>query len=128
MSSDDDLPPSSQRAPRSKMTDSVTPVESESEPDDAEEEETKVNRSYARPRVNWVRKLTINKGEMDEDEAKERINAEARAFMESSRLYKLPGQKTNAADCGFWKLVRDWVVRRGKNTGDVIQVPTLTSI
>ena len=42
MSSDDDLPPSSQRAPRSKMTDSVTPVESESEPDDAEEGEKKV--------------------------------------------------------------------------------------
>ena len=62
MSSDDDLLSPSQHAPRSKMTDPVTPDESESEPDDAEEEEMKVNHSYACPRVNWVRKLTINKG------------------------------------------------------------------
>ncbi len=71
MSSDDELPPPSQRAPRSKKTAPATPDESESDPDDSEEEEKKVNRSYARLRVNWVRKLTINKGEMDEDEAKE---------------------------------------------------------
>ena len=100
MSSDDELPPRSQRALRSKPTAPVTPIGSESDPDDAEEEEKTVNHSYARPRVNWVRKLTINKGEMDEDEAKERINAAARAFMESSGLYKLPGQRTNAPDCG----------------------------
>jgi hypothetical protein len=62
MSSNDELPSPSQRALRSKMTAPVSPVESESEPDDAKEEETKVNRSYARPRINWVRKLTINKG------------------------------------------------------------------
>ena len=72
MSSDDELPSPSPRAPSSKMTAPATPDESESEPDDAEEEETKVNRSYALPRVNWVRKLTINKCEMDEDEAKEK--------------------------------------------------------
>ncbi len=101
MSSDDELPPSSQRAPSSKKTAPATPDESESDPDDAEEEETKVNRSYAHPRVNWVRKLTIHKGEMDDDEAKDKIAAGAREFMESSGLYKLQGQKTNAADCGL---------------------------
>ena len=62
-----------------------------------------MNHSYAHTRIMWVWKLTINKGEMDEDEAKKRINAAARAFMESSGLYKLPGQKTNATDCGLWK-------------------------
>ncbi len=104
MSSDDELPPPSQRAPRSKKTAPATPDESESDPDDAEEVEKTVNHSYARPRVNWERKLTINKGEMDDDEAKEDINAGAREFMESSWLYKLQGQKTNATDCGLWLL------------------------
>ncbi len=67
MSSDDELPPESQRAPRSKLTAPVT-----SDPDDAEVEEKKVDHSYARFRIMWARKLTINKGEMDDDEAKEK--------------------------------------------------------
>ena len=71
MSSDDELPPPSQRGPRSKKTAPATPDESESDPDYVEEVEKTVNRSYARPRIMWVRKLTINKGEMDYDEAKE---------------------------------------------------------
>ena len=95
MSSDDELPSPSQRAPRSKKTAPATPDEFESASDDAKEVETKVNRSYARLRVNWVRKLTMNKVKMDDDEAKEKINAGAREFMESSGLYKLPGQKNN---------------------------------
>ena len=125
MSSEEELPSPSPRAPRSKKTAPATPDESESDPDDAEEVEKKVNRSYARPRVNWVRKLTINKGEMDEDEAKERINAAARAFMESSGLYKLPGQKTNATDCGLWKLVRDWWCDGGKTRVMLYKCPLL---
>ncbi len=43
-----------------------------------------MNHSYARPRIMWVRRLAINKGEMNDDEAKEKIAAGARAFMESS--------------------------------------------
>ena len=109
MSSDDE-----DVAPRSKPTATVTPEGSESEPDDAEEEEKKVNRSYARTRVKWVRMLTINKGEMDEDEIKEKISAGARAFMESSGLYKLPGHKSNETDCGLWKRARDWWCDGGK--------------
>ena len=58
--------------------------------------------------------LTINKGEMDEDEIKEKISAGARAFMESSGLYKLPGHKSNETDCGLWKRVRDWWCDGGK--------------
>ncbi len=72
MSSDDELQPPSQRAPSSKKTALATPDESKSDPDGAEEEEKTVNCSYARSRVNWVRKLTINKGKMDEDEVKEK--------------------------------------------------------
>ena len=101
MSSDDELPPRSQRALRSKPTAPVTPIGSKSDPDDAEEVETKVNRSYARPRVNWVRKLTINKGKMYDDERKEILAAGARAFMESSWLYTLPGHKSCETDCGL---------------------------
>ncbi len=77
-SSDDELPPPAQHAQRSKKTAPATPDESESDPDDAKEEEKKVNCSYARPRVMWVRKLTINQGDMDEDEANEKIAAGAR--------------------------------------------------
>ncbi len=51
MISDDELLPESLRAPRSKPTAPVTPDGSESDPDDAEEEEKKVDRSYARPRI-----------------------------------------------------------------------------
>ena len=69
MSSDDEFPPESQRSPRSKPTAPVTPDGSKSDPDDAEEEKKKVDCSYARPRIQWVRMLTINKGEMDDDEA-----------------------------------------------------------
>jgi hypothetical protein len=114
MSSDEELSPESQCFPRSKPTAPVTPDESESDPDDAEEEEKNVDHSYARPRIMWVRKLTINKGEMDDDEAKEKIAGGARAFMESSGLFKLPGQRTNATDCGLWKLGRDWWCYGGK--------------
>jgi hypothetical protein len=116
MSSNDELPPESQRAPRSKSTAHVTPDRSESDLDDAEEEEKKVDRSYARPRIMWMKKLTINKVEMDDDEAKEKIAGGARAFMESSGRFKLPGQRTNATDCGFklWKLGRDWWCNEGK--------------
>ena len=42
MSSDDELPPRSQRALCSKPTAPVTPIGSESDPDDVEEEEKKV--------------------------------------------------------------------------------------
>jgi hypothetical protein len=38
---------------------------------------------------------TINKGEMDDDEAKEKIAAGVRAFMESSRLFKLTGVRVS---------------------------------
>ncbi len=55
-----------------------------------------------------MRKLTINKGEMDDEEAKEKNAGGARAFMESSGLFKLPGQRTNATGCGLWKLGGDW--------------------
>ncbi len=42
---------------------------------------------------------------MDDDERKEIIAAGARAFMELSWLYKLPGHKSCESDCGLWKLV-----------------------
>ncbi len=87
MSSDDELPPRSQRAQQSKPTAHVTPIGSESDPDDAEEEEKKVGHSYARPRIQWNRNITINKGTMDDDERKETIPAGARPFMKSSRFY-----------------------------------------
>ena len=87
MSSENALPPRSQRALRSKPTAPVTPIGSESDPDDAEEEEKKVDHSYARRRAQWDRMITINKGKMDDDERKEIIAAGARAFMESSGLY-----------------------------------------
>ncbi len=53
----------------------------------------------------------IDKGKM----AKEKNAAGARAFMESSGLYKLQGQKTNATDCGLWKLVMDWWCYSGES-------------
>jgi hypothetical protein len=53
---------------------------------------------------------------MDDDEAKEKIAGGARAFMESSGLFKLPVQRTNAIDCGLWKLGRDWWCDGGKTT------------
>ncbi len=112
MSSDDELPPPSQRAPRSKKTAPATPDGSELDPDDAEEVEKTVNRSYARPRIMWVRKLTINKGEMDDDEAKEKIAAGSRAFMESSGLYKLPGQKNKRHRLWFVEPCEGLVVLR----------------
>ncbi len=57
-----------------------------------------------------------NNGEMDDDKAKEKVAAGARAFMpvELSGLYKLQGQRTNATDCGLWKLGRDWWCDGGK--------------
>ena len=80
MSSDDELLPRLQRALRSKPSAPVTPIGSESDPDDAEEEEKKVDHSYARPRVQWDRMIMINKGGMDDDERKEIIAAGARAL------------------------------------------------
>ena len=80
MSSDDELPPRLQRALRSKPSAPVTPTGSESDPYDAEEEEKKVDHSYARSRVQWDRMITINKGKMDDDERKEIIAAGARAL------------------------------------------------
>ncbi len=65
--SDDELPPRSQRAPRSKPTAPVTPIGSESDHDDAEEVEMKVDCSYSRPRIQWDRIIAINKGEMDDE-------------------------------------------------------------
>ena len=59
------------RALRSKPTAPVTPIGSKSDPDDAEEEEKKVDHSYARPRIQWDRIITINKGEMNDDEKKD---------------------------------------------------------
>ncbi len=82
--SSDELPPRSQRALRSKKTAPVTPDGSESDPDDAEEVEKKADHSCARPRIQWDRIITINKGEIDDDESKEIIAAEAHAFMESA--------------------------------------------
>ncbi len=80
MSSDNKLPPRSQRTLRSKPTAPVTPIGSESDPDDAEEEERwcwekKVDHSYACPRIQWDRMITINKVKMDDDERKEIIAA-----------------------------------------------------
>ncbi len=94
MSSDDELLRRSQRALCSKKTAPVTPDGSKSDPDDAEEVEKKVDHSYECPGIQWDRIITINKGEMDDDERKEIIAAGARAFMESSGLYKLPGHKS----------------------------------
>jgi hypothetical protein len=71
-----------QRAPRSKPPAPVTPDGSEPEPEDVEVEEKKVDSIQARLRVQWVKRLTINKGEMDDDERKEKIAAGARVFME----------------------------------------------
>ncbi len=51
---------------------------------------------------------------MDDDEAKEKNTAGASTFMESSRLFKLQGQKTNVTDCGLWKLGSDWWCNGGK--------------
>ncbi len=82
MSSDDDVLSRSKRALRSKSTAPVTPIESETESDDEEGKENKVDRSYARPRIHWNRIITINKGECDDDERKERIAAGARVFMD----------------------------------------------
>jgi hypothetical protein len=123
MSSDDELPPRLQRALRSKPSAPVTPIGSESDPYDAEEEEKKVDHSYARSRVQWDRMITINKGEMDDDERKEISAAGARAFMESSGLYKLPGHKSCETDCGLWKLVRDWWSDNGKTQVWVYKCP-----
>ena len=67
MSSNDELPLRSQCALHSKPLAPVTPIGSESDLDDAKEEEKKVDHSYARPRVQWDRMITINKGEMDDD-------------------------------------------------------------
>ena len=70
MSSDDGRPPRLQRALRSKPTAPVTPIGSESDSDDAEEVETKVDCSNERPGIQWDRIITINKGKMDDDESK----------------------------------------------------------
>jgi hypothetical protein len=79
MSSNDELLSLSQRAMCSKPTAPVTPIGSESDPDDAEKKK-KVDHSYARPRIQWDKMITINKGKMDDDERKEIIAAGARAF------------------------------------------------
>ncbi len=60
---------------------------------------------------------------MDDDERKEIIAAGARAFMESSGLYKLPGHKSRETDCSLWKLVRDGWCDNGKNQIWVYKCP-----
>ncbi len=60
----------------------------------------------------------ITKGpdaEMDDDQRNARILDGARAFMESSTLYKLPGHKPNATDLGMWKLVKQWPTDEGQS-------------
>ncbi len=47
----------------------------------------------------------------------------ARAFMESSGIYKLQDQKTNATDCGLWKLGRDWWCYSGKTRVMLYKLP-----
>jgi hypothetical protein len=41
---------------------------------------------------------------MDDDQRNTRILAAPREFMESIKLYRLPGHKLNATDLGMWKL------------------------
>ncbi len=85
----------------------VTPIGSESDDDDVVKKKTP---KYKRPRVKWDRVLSISKGqgaEMDDDESNALILAAAREFMESSKLYKLPGHKSNATNLGMWKLAKE---------------------
>jgi hypothetical protein len=68
MCSDEDIPPRTQRASGFHPPAPVIPNGSESDPD-ADDEEKKVDRSYVRPRIQWDRNITMNKGasEMDDD-------------------------------------------------------------
>ncbi len=140
MSSDDELPHPSQRAPRSKKTAPATPDESKSDPNDAEEVEKTVNRGNARPRIMWVRKLTITKARWMVMKQKRKLLLEPvhkctginRALhcywspcinaRESIGLYKV------ATDCGLWTLVRDWWCDGGKTRVFFTQVPSFQSI
>ncbi len=85
----------------------VTPIESESDGDDVVKKKTP---SYKRPGVKWDVGLTFSKGldaKRDDDERNSRILAVAWELMESSKLYKLPGHKSNATDLGMWNSQRN---------------------
>jgi hypothetical protein len=93
-------------ASSSKDHSPVTPIGPESDGDDGVK---KKGPKYKRPRVNWERVLSITKGpeaEMDNDDRNAWILDTASELMESSKLYKLQGHKSNATDLGMWKLVK----------------------
>ena len=109
-SSDEEVQSPELGASSSKHRPPVTPMVSESDEDDYDDVKKKTPK-YKRPRVKWETVLTITKGpdaEMDDDQRNAQILDAARAFMESSKLYKLPGHKSNASDRGLWKVVKEW--------------------
>ncbi len=80
----------------------VTPIGSKSDGDDVVKRKAQKDKH---PRVKWDRVLSIAKGpdaEMDDDERNALILDSARAFMESGKIYKLPGHKSSSMDCGLW--------------------------
>ncbi len=94
MSSDDEPAPSPVfGASSSKDCASVTPIASESDFDGGAKKKV---RQYKFPRVKWDRVISITKGanaEMDDEARNVQIAQGARAFMEASKIYKLPGQR-----------------------------------
>ena len=122
-SSDDEVPSPQLGASSSKDRPPVTPIGFESDGDDVGKKKAP---RYKRPRGNWERVLSITKGpdaEMDDDQRNARILDGARAFMESSKLYKLPGHKPNATDLGMWKLVKQWPADEGQSMVSVYRCP-----
>ena len=122
-SSDDEVPSPQLGASSSKDRPPVTPIESELDGNGLVKKKAP---RYKRPRVNWEKVLSITKGpdaEMDDDQRNARILDGARAFMESSKLYKLPGHKSNAMDLGMLKLIKQWPADEGQSMVSVYRCP-----
>ena len=124
MSSDDESAPSPVfGASSSKDCASVTPIASESDSDGGAKKKV---RQYKFPRVKWDRVISITKGanaEMDDEARNVQIAQGARAFMEASKIYKLPGHKSCATDFGLWKLAKKWPADGGTTMVPVFKCP-----
>jgi hypothetical protein len=124
-SSDEEVASPQFGASCSKDLPPVTPIVSESDDDKVVKKKTQ---QYKRSRVLWDRVLSLSKDEMDDDEINAQFLAAAQAFMESSKLYKLAGHKSNRTDIGMWKLAKQWPADDGKTTVLVYSVPLLADL
>ena len=124
MRSDDESAPSPEfSASSSKDFAPVTPIASESDSDGGAK---KKFRQYKFPRVKWDRVTSITKGtnaEMNDEAQNVQITQGARAFMEASKIYKLPGHKSCATDFGLWKLAKKWPADGGATMVPVFKCP-----